>query len=151
MDQRPLPGGGRLFVARGFRQRLLGLAGLAAMPPDCALLIDECDSVHTAWMRFAIDVVFLDSGGEPLRVVSGLPPWRVARWRGARAVVETRADAAAGLGYGSRGPGYRAAVEPLGLAGLTRKPGRLPLVNTPLPPSTFHGLGATWPRAERKR
>lgn len=104
MDQRPLPGGGRLFVARGFRQRLLGLAGLAAMPPDCALLIDECDSVHTAWMRFAIDVVFLDSGGEPLRVVSGLPPWRVARWRGARAVVETRADAAPDWATARGGP-----------------------------------------------
>lgn len=143
LDQRPLPGGGRLFVARSFGERLFGLAGIRALPTGCALLIQDCDSVHTAWMRFPIDVVFLDHHGLPLRVVSELHPWRLASCRGAAAVVETPAGDAGALGY--------RAVEPVGREGLTRKPGRLPLVKMPLPALTFHGFGATWRRAERKR
>jgi len=143
LGQRPLPGGGRLFVAHSFGQRLFGLAGIRCLPAGCALLIPRCDSVHTAWMRFPIDVVFLDADGAPIRVVSALRPWRMATCRSAVAVVETPAG-------GSRAFGYRA-VEPVGRDGLTRKPGRLPLVKTPLPPFTFHGFGAVWPRARRKR
>lgn len=143
MGQRPLPGDGRLFVAHTFGQRLFGLAGIRCLPAGCSLLIPRCHSVHTAWMRFPIDVVFLDADGTPIRVVSALRPWRMATCRGAVAVVETPAG-------GSRAFGYRA-VEPVGRAGLTRKPGRLPLVKTPVPRCTFHGLGATRPRAARKR
>lgn len=143
LGQRPLPGGGRLFVANSYGQRLLGLAGIRCPPVGCALLIPGCDSVHTAWMRFPIDVVFLDAHGAPLRVVSALRPWRMAASRGAAAVVETPAGESAALDY--------RAVEPLGRDGLTRKPGRLPLVKTPLPAFTFHGFGAVWPRACRKR
>ncbi len=87
-------------MARTFAQRLLGLAGLREIPPGCALLIPGCDSVHTGWMRFAIDVVFLDADGHVLRVVASLAPWRVARCRGAAAVVETRAGEAARMGLG---------------------------------------------------
>jgi len=150
MDQRPLPGGGRLFVARGAIQRLLGLAGLKHMPADCGLLIDRCASVHTAWMRFAIDVVFIDADGRPLRAVAGLRPWRVAWCRGARAVIEGPAGLE-GVSGSTGAAGYWTGMAPLGRDGLTRKPGRLPLVKTPLPALTFHGLGATWRGAERKR
>lgn len=99
LESRPLRGGGRLYVARTFWQRLLGLAGLRAMPADCALLITRCDSVHTAWMRFAIDVVFLDFRGRVVRVVEGLRPWRAVGCPAAAAVVETRAGHAARLGF----------------------------------------------------
>jgi uncharacterized membrane protein (UPF0127 family) len=71
------------------------------MPAGCALLIPGCDSVHTAWMRFAIDVVFLDADGRVLRVATGVTPWRVVRRAGADAVVETRAGEAGRLGWAS--------------------------------------------------
>ena len=101
LEQRPLAGGGTLLVARTFGERLLGLAGLPAMPAGCALLIPGCDSVHTAWMRFPTDVAFLDASGGVLRVVEGLRPWRMAWCRHAAAVVETGAGHAAALGFRS--------------------------------------------------
>ena len=97
MDAHPLPRGGTVFVARSFRQRLLGLMGLRALPPGSALLFPGCDSVHTAWMRMAIDVVFLDPGGRVLAIRRGLRPWRVARCRGAAAVLECPAGGAGAL------------------------------------------------------
>jgi hypothetical protein len=42
-------------------------------------------------MRFALDVVFVDAAGRPLRVVRGLRPWRVVSCRGAAAAIERRA------------------------------------------------------------
>ena len=79
------------MVARSLRRRLLGLA-LRRRPPDgWALLFPRCRSVHTFGMRFAIDVVFLDSSGSVVRVVAGLRPGRLVRCREAVAAVEARA------------------------------------------------------------
>jgi uncharacterized protein len=99
LEQRPLPGGGRLLVAHTFGQRLRGLAGLSSMPAGDALLLPRCSSVHTAGMRFAIDVAFLDADGSVLALTQCVGPWRVVGHRGAHAVVETRAGAARGLGF----------------------------------------------------
>ena len=97
MERHPLPGGGTAFVARGVGQRLLGLMGLPALPPGSALLLPGCDSVHTLWMRMAIDVVFLDARGRVLAVRRSLPPWRVTCCRGAAAVLEFPAGGADAL------------------------------------------------------
>jgi len=94
MERHPLPGGGTAYVARSAGRRLLGLMGLRGLPPGCALLLPGCDSVHTAWMRMTIDVLFLDAGGGVLAVRRGLRPWRVARCRGAAAVLECPAGGA---------------------------------------------------------
>jgi uncharacterized protein len=91
LEQRSLPEGGRLFVARTFWQRLRGLAGLRSMPAGDTLLLPRCSSVHTLGMRFAIDVTFLDEHGRVLAVAEAVPPWRVVSHRGADAVLETPA------------------------------------------------------------
>ena len=80
-----------IVVAHSRRQRLLGLA-LRRHPPDgWALLFPRCRSVHTFGMRFAIDVVFLDSAGRVVRIAPGVGPGRLLVCRGAAAAVETRA------------------------------------------------------------
>ena len=78
----------RIFVARSFRARLLGLALLDELPAGCALLIPRCSSVHTFGMRFEIDVGFVGPAGEVIRVERGVGPRRVVRCRGAAAVLE---------------------------------------------------------------
>ena len=83
--------GARIFIARSFRARLLGLAGLADLPADCALLIPRCSAVHTFGMRFPIDVVFLDSDGREIDAVRAVRPGRLVSRRGAAAVIERRA------------------------------------------------------------
>ena len=83
--------------------------GLRVMPTGTALLFPGCASVHTAWMRMPIDVVFLDADGRALAVRQRLGPWRVARCRGAAAVLECPAGAAEVLLSGRCGRAARRA------------------------------------------
>lgn len=78
-------------------RRLRGLLG-RELPADAGLLIRPSSSVHMFFMRYAIDAVFLDRQGRVLRVAAGLRPWRLASRRGARAVLELPAGAAARAG-----------------------------------------------------
>jgi len=57
------------------RRGLLGRDGLAS---GAALVLTPCNAVHTIGMRFAIDVVFVDSRGLVRKIVHNLPPWRMA-------------------------------------------------------------------------
>lgn len=81
-------------VAVDVRSRLLGLALLDRADAGPGLLIPRCSSVHTCWMRFPLDIWFLDEEGGPLAVRRGVPPWRFARHRGATAVLELPAGEA---------------------------------------------------------
>lgn len=77
----------RLRLAASFFARLRGLIGrppLAADPAPEALLITGCPSVHTLFMRHAIDVAYLDTRGRVVCCVDRLRPWR-ASFGGARA------------------------------------------------------------------
>jgi outer membrane protein OmpA-like peptidoglycan-associated protein/uncharacterized membrane protein (UPF0127 family) len=67
-----------LSRAASFLSRFLGLMGRRALAPDAGLLLDGCPSVHTAFMRFPIDVVYLDRQGVVLKCVAGLRPWRAS-------------------------------------------------------------------------
>jgi uncharacterized membrane protein (UPF0127 family) len=75
-------------VATGWRARLLGLALLRRQAAGPGLLIPRCRCVHTFGMRFALDLVFLDYRGRPLRVVRQVRPGRVVACRAAAAVLE---------------------------------------------------------------
>jgi uncharacterized membrane protein (UPF0127 family) len=68
--------------------RRKGLLGRDAMDVSTALMLLPCFSIHTAFMRFAIDAVFVNRDGAVVRVVRNLRPWRIAAdWR-AHAVIE---------------------------------------------------------------
>jgi uncharacterized protein len=84
--------------------RMRGLMGRRALEPGSGLLLRPAPSVHTFFMRFAIDVAFLDREGRVLKVVPELRPWRVAGCRGARQVLELAAGEAGRRGVG---PGDR--------------------------------------------
>lgn len=84
----------RLPVAVTLLSRLLGLALLRPERAGEGLVIPRCRSVHTFGMRFPIHVVFCGDGLVPLSVRGSVPPNRVLRERGARAVVELPAVAA---------------------------------------------------------
>ena len=59
--------------------RLKGLLGRDGLAEGHALLIAPCTSIHTFFMRFTIDVVFLGQDGRALRVLRSLRPWRATR------------------------------------------------------------------------
>jgi uncharacterized membrane protein (UPF0127 family) len=104
-----LAGDGRVVcrkcvVADSMRTRMKGLLGRSGLGSGEGLLLRPANSVHTAFMRFPIDVVFLDADLNVLEVAEGVPPWRVKTRRGARAVLELAAGQAArqGLGEGHK-------------------------------------------------
>jgi uncharacterized membrane protein (UPF0127 family) len=76
-------------MTRATRRR--GLLGRDGLAPGCALMLEPCPAVHTAFMRFAIDVVFLDREGYAVKIVRNLVPWRIAVSPRAHAVVEMAA------------------------------------------------------------
>jgi len=78
-------------VASTRRQRRRGLLGRDFLDPAEALVLAPCAAIHTAFMRFPIDVVFLDRSGCAVRVVHRLKPWRIAASVNARTVVELAA------------------------------------------------------------
>jgi len=65
-----------------------GLLGRKGLPSGEGLLLRPAGSVHTWFMRFPIDAVFLDGEGRVLKIAADLRPWRAAGCRGARAVLE---------------------------------------------------------------
>src|SRR3954469_22197720 len=74
--------------------RLRGLLGRRDLPAGQGLLLRPSPSIHTWFMRFPIDVVFLDAELHVLDVVPELRPWRMAWQKGTRAVLELSAGEA---------------------------------------------------------
>lgn len=64
--------------ARSFFKRLKGLMFRDALEPGTALLLAPCPQIHTCFMRFNIDVLFLAEDGTVLFVMENLKPWRVS-------------------------------------------------------------------------
>ena len=73
-------------VAESFFARTKGLIGRTGLPSGTGLLIMRCNCIHTCFMRFAIDAVFLDRRDEIVKVVRNIRPWRLWVWGGWRAV-----------------------------------------------------------------
>ena len=79
----------RAEIAATFRTRLVGLLGRASLAPGTALVLRPSGLIHTAFMRFPIDVIFLDGQQRVVATAAHLQPFRVA-WGGwkARMAVE---------------------------------------------------------------
>src|SRR2546423_2465935 len=68
--------------------RLRGLLGRDGLEQGEGLLLRPASSIHTFFMRFPIDVVFLDRALVVVGIADGVDPWRAASQRGAKAVLE---------------------------------------------------------------
>lgn len=64
--------------------RMKGLLGRKTLNDGEALVIRPCNSIHTFFMRFAIDVLFLDRQNKVIAMLNNVLPWRVSPvyWRG---------------------------------------------------------------------
>jgi len=78
--------------------RMRGLLGRAGLAPGEGMLIDPSPSVHMFFMRFPLDVVFVDRSRTVVKVVHDLRPWRIAGARRAVAALELPAGTAARCG-----------------------------------------------------
>src|SRR3954471_22483827 len=86
------------LVARSPLKRMKGLLGRRSLSRDEGIWLEPASSVHTWFMRFPIDVVFVDKEMRVVRIVEALAPWRFAGKRGARSALELAAGVAARAG-----------------------------------------------------
>jgi len=85
----------RCKVAQTFFSRFLGLMGKNKLPENEAVVFPRCNSIHTFFMRMPIDVVYVSTQGEVVRVLSALKPWRMLiPVKGAAHVIEMSAQMA---------------------------------------------------------
>jgi len=63
-------------VAAGFLGRVKGLIGLKELKPKEGLIIDPCKGVHTIFMSFPIDCIFLDQENRVKKIIKSLKPYR---------------------------------------------------------------------------
>ena len=75
---------GHAELANTFCTRLVGLLGRDALAPGSGLVLQPSGLIHTAFMRFPIDVIFLDGRRRVVATAAHLQPFRIA-WGGWRA------------------------------------------------------------------
>ncbi len=75
-------------LAAGFFSRLRGLLGTKYLAAGEGLVIRPCNSIHTFWMNYPIDVVFAGDDGMVMRTAAYLGPRRMMMCQGSRFVVE---------------------------------------------------------------
>lgn len=94
----------RCVLADTALTRMRGLLGRRDLPSGEGIWLKPASSVHMAFMRFAIDAVFLDSEMRVTKIAEDLKPWRLAGSRGAKSVVELPAGESKrrGLSAGDR-------------------------------------------------
>ena len=73
-------------VARNLFERIRGLIGTKDLLPDEGMLILKCNAIHTCFMSFPIDAIFLDKNDNVVKTVKNIRPWRFFIWGGFKAV-----------------------------------------------------------------
>jgi uncharacterized membrane protein (UPF0127 family) len=77
-----------LEVADSAAKRNTGLLGRDRLATGEGIWIRPCEAVHTFWMRFPIDLVYLDRKRRIRKLVSALPAWRLSGCLRAHSVLE---------------------------------------------------------------
>lgn len=59
--------------------RIKGLLGKKSLPDGCGLAIKSCNCIHTFFMRFAIDVLFVDRNNRVVKALDKITPFRFSK------------------------------------------------------------------------
>jgi uncharacterized membrane protein (UPF0127 family) len=82
-----------VFIADSYTKRLLGYM-FRKKPHYEAILLKPCNSIHTFFMKFNIDVLFLDNQMQVIKKIENLKPGQVVmKVRGAKIVIESKVGA----------------------------------------------------------
>ncbi len=89
----------RCRIADSYWPRLIGLMGAKSLEAGEGLLIQPCNAIHTHFMRFPIDVLYVSREDKVVAIDESMTPWRFGRiHRGVRYVVELPAGTIAATG-----------------------------------------------------
>jgi uncharacterized membrane protein (UPF0127 family) len=83
----------RMEVADTSPKRNKGLLGRKGLAPGEGLWIIPCESIHTFFMQFPIDLVYLDRENRIKKLKNAVPPWRLSACFFAHSVLELPAGA----------------------------------------------------------
>lgn len=61
-----------------FFSRLIGLMFKKSLPAGSGVILKPCTQIHTCFMRFNIDVMFLDKNLQVLHIIENMRPWRIS-------------------------------------------------------------------------
>ncbi|MFA5271535.1 MAG: DUF192 domain-containing protein [Candidatus Omnitrophota bacterium] len=80
--------------AKTFIQRLKGLLCRKSLSPEEALIFYNVSSIHMFFMRFPIDVFYLDKEMKVLKIKHSFKPWRMSSCSSAKITIELPAGKA---------------------------------------------------------
>jgi uncharacterized membrane protein (UPF0127 family) len=80
--------GDAIEIAETRATRKKGLLSRTGLEPGTGLWIVPCEAIHTFFMKFAIDVVYIDRKKRVRKTVSALVPWRMSACLPAHSVIE---------------------------------------------------------------
>lgn len=67
----------KMTIANNIFDRMKGLMFSKELPECDGFLIRPCNSIHTFFMRYPLDIVFLDKNFKVIKVLYNLKPWRM--------------------------------------------------------------------------
>lgn len=65
-------------MAEDFKTRLVGLLGRSQIQPGEALVITPCQQIHMFFMKFPIDVIFVDRSETVVGLVENIQPFAIS-------------------------------------------------------------------------
>jgi uncharacterized protein len=80
-------------VADSFSARLQGLIGKRGISEEYALIISPCNTIHMFFMKFCLDIIFVDKNNRVVHLIENIKPWRLSKivWS-ANCVIELQTD-----------------------------------------------------------
>ena len=66
-----------IIEAKSFGARAKGLLGRTDLPHGSVMWIPRCNSIHTWFMKFSLDLVFADKDLKVCAVYENIPPWKI--------------------------------------------------------------------------
>lgn len=77
-----------VFVARSLFHRIKGLIGRKLLLPGQGIILEPCNSIHTFFMRFPIDVLFVNREYRIIELIPDFCPNRISLiyWRSAKVI-----------------------------------------------------------------
>lgn len=69
----------KLRIAKTRLHRMKGLIGSIPLEDDEAILINRCNSIHTMFMKYTIDAIFLDKNMTIVGIENNIKPWSISK------------------------------------------------------------------------
>lgn len=70
--------GNQIYLANTMLSRFIGLMSKKELKEEEGLLLTPCNSVHMMFMKFPLDIVFLNRKNQVIFMIENLKPWRIS-------------------------------------------------------------------------